>query len=170
MNRTLSERFRTQRTDRIRVDGFEVFSMTDLVLDGFSALEIIVESARTDVEQSVCLRSRSRDLRLVSDGGRSLEPAEDARVELLRLDAPAPARAEVHGPDESNSVIQVWNSWVVGGTDHAWTGNAAMVVEPLPTPPGATLRKRLWCSDGLGAATFEDLVVLLTVGPRVLDT
>jgi len=168
MSRTLAERFRTQRTDRIRVDGFEVLSMIDIVLDGFMALEVVVESVRDDLDQALVLRSRTSDLRLVHDGQRDRDPGASG-AEVVRLEAGSAMRAEVHGHDAANTVIQIWNSWSVAGTPHAWTGNSGILVEPLPSPEGVSLRQRLWCSDGLGPPTFEDLVVLLTIGPRALD-
>ena len=38
--RTLADRFRTQRTDRIRVDGVEIVSMTEVHIAKGSVLEL----------------------------------------------------------------------------------------------------------------------------------
>ena len=41
--RTLADRFRTQRTDRIRVDGVEVLSMTEFSISEDDSVEIVIE-------------------------------------------------------------------------------------------------------------------------------
>lgn len=159
-SRTLADRFRSQRTDRIRVDHLEVHSLVEVILRPTSALEVIVESQRSDIAQSLTLRSRSQQLRVVSDDGPS---AESELIELRTLSAP---RVEVVGSDHADTVLQMWNGWLVGATAHAWTGNAGIVVEDLEPPKNANTRFRLWCSDGLGDPTFDDLVALVTIGDR----
>lgn len=159
--RTLADRFRTQRTDRIRVDGIEVVSMTEIVLAKDSVLEVLVEDSRPDIEQSLRVRSRSGTIEVV---GTDFDPSES----ILVLAETYPAfEIGFSSLDDDTGVLQLWNSWILGDGEHAWVGNSGIVVEQLPVPEGASDRMRLWCSDGLGDPDFDDLVLLLTVGPRV---
>lgn len=160
-SRTLADRFRSQRTDRIRVDHLEVLSLVEVILRPTSALEIVVESQRSDIAQSLTVRSRSQQLRVITDDAPSNE------AELVELRASSARRIEIVGSDHTDTVLQIWNGWLVHGAQHAWVGNAGIVVEDLEPPTGANTRFRLWCSDGLGDPTFDDLVVLVTIGDRI---
>ena len=168
---TLSERFRSQRSDRIRVDETEVLSMVELVLEPDSSLEVIVESARKDVAQGLSLRTKTAVMsvrRSPDDAETSGDEIEivDTEVQCVQLPG-APIRSEIEGPDDVEAIVKVWNTWRLGDSDHAWTGNCGIIVEELEAPAGAQWRKRLWCSDGLGDPSFDDLVVLLTIGERI---
>ena len=163
-SRTLAERFRTQRTDRIRVDGNEVVSVVDLILEPTSAVELAVESQRDDVEQLFSIRSRTRDVRAV---GEEFDEIYDAPVELIQVRAKNTTTVELVGSDASDTLLQLWNGWRIDTTDHSWTGNSGIVVEDLTPPEGAKLRFRMWCSDGLGDPSFDDLVLIVTVGDRI---
>lgn len=165
--RTLSDRFRTQRTDRIRVDGVEVLSLVELDVDVDEIVEVLIESARSDVNQALNLRS--------SDGGlvelsHQPTPADDfdhdegLGYELVTVLASHEQRIEVASAGLSPRSLQLWNSWLMGDAPHSWTGNSGIVTEELDVPPGATSRVRLWCSDGLGDPQFDDLVAIVTVG------
>ncbi len=160
--RTLADRFRTQRTDRIRVDGIEVVSITEIELDSDSILEVLVEDSRPDIEQSLRIRGKSGgDISVV---GADFEPSESVLV--LAETYPAFEVEFCDLDDGDTGVLQLWNSWILGDGEHAWIGNSGIVVETLPVPEGASDRIRLWCSDGLGDPDFDDLVLLLTVGPK----
>ncbi len=160
-SQTLADRFRTQRTDRIRVDGNEVLSVVDLVLAPTSAVEFAVQSQRNDIEQLFSVRSRTRDLQPV---GEEFDPSP---VELIQVRAKNATTIELVGSDSSDSVLQLWNGWRVDATDHSWTGNSGIIVEDLTPPEGANLRFRMWCSDGLGDPSFDDLVLVVTIGDRI---
>ena len=158
-SRTLADRFRTQRTDRIRVDGIEIVSMAEVELPADSVLEVLVEDSRPDIEQSLRLLAKSGDDITIVDA--DFEPAES----ILVLGETYPAfEVEFVGPEGGK--LQLWNSWILGDGEHAWIGNSGIIVESLPVPEGASSRMRLWCSDGLGDPDFDDLVLLLTVGPK----
>lgn len=181
--RTLADRFRTQRTDRIRVDGIEVLSMTEIQVERDATVEVIVESSRSDVEQSLHIRARRAELEVVEHAVLDDEDYElDSTIisDNLTIVANQPRRLEfVLAPEESDkdnssknkssksskpAVLQLWNSWLLGEAEHAWTGNSGIVVEELDPPAEAKSQMRLWCSDGLGDPQFDDLVVLVTVG------
>lgn len=177
--RTLADRFRTQRTDKIRVDGVEVLSLTELTIEPDEVVEVMVESSRQDVEQSLHIRARRAELEvldhaalededydfdqtIVSDN-LTLVANQSRRIEFaIAIDEPGDVEDT---PKPQPPVrLQLWNSWLLGAAEHAWTGNSGIVVEELDPPAGAKSRMRLWCSDGLGDPQFDDLVVLLTVG------
>lgn len=169
--RTLADRFRTQRTDRIRVDGIEVLSIAELMVEPNDAVEVLIESSRDDIEQSLHIRAKRSGLEVVDH-----EALEDEEYELepeiisnnLTLIANQPRRVEfvLSATAERKVRMQLWNSWLLGDAEHAWTGNSGIVVETLDPPDNASMRIRLWCSDGLGDPQFDDLVAVVTVGPR----
>ena len=159
-SRTLADRFRTQRTDRILVDGIEVLSLVEVDVPKDSVLEVIVEDSRPDIEQSLRIRSKSDDVAIV---GSNLAAAES----MLVLTETFPVfEVEFADPDSDGGTIQIWNSWILGDGEHSWVGNSGIVKEHIEIPEGASERLRLWCSDGLGDPDFDDLVLLLTVGPK----
>ncbi len=192
--RTLADRFRTQRTDRIRVDGVEVLSMTELSVTEDDSVEIVIEDFRDDVEQSLHVRAKKADLQITDHVAAFDEPYEfdesiiSTSITLVADQARriefglVPDEPELDDVDvdvdvddtEPRSVtkparpvtLQVWNSWLIGDAEHAWTGNSGVVVEELDVPDGADARLRLWCSDGLGDPQFDDLVVVITIGPK----
>ena len=180
--RTLADRFRTQRTDRIRVDGVEVLSMTEFSITDGDSVEIVIEEFRDDVEQSLHILAKQADLQ-VTDHIASHDDeryefdesiisssitlvADQARRIEFGLAAAEGAEIDDASPLQRPVTLQVWNSWLIGHEEHAWTGNSGLVAEELEVPEGANTRLRLWCSDGLGDPQFDDLVVVITIGPR----
>lgn len=160
-SRTLADRFRTQRTDRIRVDGIEIVSLAEVDVPEGSVLEVIVEDSRPDVEQSLRILSQAGNITVSNS---DFEPAES----ILVLGESYPAfEIEFTDPESTGGTLQLWNSWILGDGEHAWIGNSGIIIESLPVPEGASNRLRMWCSDGLGDPDFDDLVLLLTVGPKV---
>ena len=159
-SRTLADRFRTQRADRIRVDGIEVMSLVEIEIPKDSVLEVVVEDSRPDIEQSLRLLSKSGKIGVV---GSDAAPAQS----LLVLTETFPT-FEIEFVDTSSGTetLQLWNSWILGDGEHSWVGNSGIVKEEIEIPQGASDRLRLWCSDGLGDPDFDDLVLLLTVGPK----
>lgn len=161
--RTLADRFRKQRTERIRVDDIEVLSVVELFLRPTSSIELIIERQRNDVAQGLSIRSRTQAARVVAVDA---DETERSAVELIEIESSAATRIEIAGDDENETVLQLWNTWTADAKGNAWTGNSGIIVEDLQAPPGANLRFRMWCSDGFGDASFDDLVVLATVGER----
>lgn len=165
--RTLADRFRTQRTDRIRVDGVEVLSLVEIEVEQEEVVEVLIETSRNDVDQALNIRSSLGDLVALSDRGRSTDDFdhdEGLGFELVTVQASEAHRVELACSETSPRSLQLWNSWVIGDAHHSWTGNSGIVAEALEVPPGASTRIRLWCSDGLGDPQFDDLVVVVTVG------
>lgn len=162
--RTLADRFRTQRTDRIRVDDSEILSLAEVILRPTSSLELIVEQQRRDTQQILTIRSRTKNARLVSVDSERLDSEPCEAIDIYVPDARS---VEVTGSDDEDTILQLWNSWRIGDTNHSWLGNSGVIIEDLAPPAEANLRFRLWFSDGLGEPTFDDLVVLATVGERL---
>ena len=55
------------------------------------------------------------------------------------------------------SVLEVWNAWSMGGVDTSWIGNSGIVTKT------SAKGQQLQCSDGIGQATFSDLVATIEV-------
>lgn len=183
--RTLADRFRTQRTDRIRVDGVEVLSMTEFSIAEHDSVEIVIEDFRDDVEQSLHVRAKKTDLQVTDHVAAFDEPYEfdhsiiSSSITLVadqarRIEFELATDDDTDEDDDEHDrakpqrpvTLQLWNSWLIGGGEHAWTGNSGLVIEELEVPEGANTRLRLWCSDGLGDPQFDDLVVVITIGPK----
>lgn len=166
--RTLADRFRTQRTDRIRVDGIEVLSLVEIDVDPDDVVEILVETSRVDLDQALNVRSSAGNLVAVQNRTRTaddFDADEGLGFELVTILASQVRRCELAGLSSTTQTLQFWNSWLMGEAQHAWTGNSGIVAEEMDVPTGASARLRLWCSDGLGDPQFDDLVVVVTVGP-----
>ena len=161
--RTLADRFRTQRTDRIRVDGNEVVSLFETELPAGAAIVIVVETLRSGTTQGIALRSDQpvgvvASSPVLPDGPQT--PAIDTFVDTTVFDmVEFAADADL----QDITCIQLWNTWTIDGDEQAWTGNSGMIVEELETPDGAVAQHRVWCSDGLGNPSFDDLVLVVTV-------
>lgn len=145
-------------------------SLVELRIQRDEAAEFVIEQVRDDLEQAVNVRSRHGDLRsfttqpIITDDFDTDEGLGFEQVTLLAADQ---RRVELTAGDDADRTIQIWNSWLVGEAHHSWTGNSGIVTEELEAPAGASARLRLWCSDGLGDPSFDDLVAIVTIGPRV---
>lgn len=162
-SRTLARRFRSQRTDRIRLDGEEVFSKVELTIEAPTIIEVRFESSRADCAEGLGLFASGASLSLVATDV-NVEPPTWSTTDQLSLLLPPRSIAQLRCEPADPTHLAVWNTWMHEGTEHAWTGNSGMMVEHLDPPPGATERLRLWCSDGFGEASFDDLVIVITTG------
>ena len=146
----------------------EVLSLVEVDLAGDELVEVLVEQSRGDVDQALNLCSTHGDLVLVTDKDTAVDGFDDDEglgFERVTVLAPYSTGTALTGLGAMSQTLQLWNSWVVGTSHHAWTGNSGIVREQLDVPEGAKDRIRLWCSDGLGNPQFDDLVVIVTVGP-----
>ena len=160
---TLARRFRSQRTDRIRLEGEEVFSKIEIPVPGPTIIEIAFESCRTDCAEGLGLLAPEFPFMVTATDVHVVDPAW-TETDQLSLLMPPKSTVQLRGHAEEPSHLTLWNIWMHEGTEHAWTGNSGMMVERLENPVGASDRMRLWCSDGLGDPSFDDLVVVVTVG------
>lgn len=168
-SQTLSYRFRTQRTDRIRVDGDEVVSVVELAFVDDAAIEVVVERCRTDVPEVLFVESNEAQLCVTRTSPVDHAADENGPAHSIIIGADPEVAVECLVTPTNRSVVRLWNGWVIGDTPNAWVGNAGMIVEELSPPKGADRRIRLWCSDGLGNAAFDDLVVVVTVSSNLLE-
>lgn len=160
---TLARRFRSQRTDRIRLEGEEVFSKIELSVTGPTIIELAFESCRTDCAEGLGLLASDFPLSVTATDVHVIDPAW-TETDQLSLLMPPDSIVQLRCDAEPPGHLTLWNTWMHEGTEHAWTGNSGVMVERLNAPKGASDRMRLWCSDGLGDPSFDDLVVVLTVG------
>ncbi len=160
---TLARRFRTQRTDRLRLGDDEVFSKIEFTVDGPTLIEIAFESSRSDCAEGLAVYVPDTALEVIAADLPVPEPDRDD-ASLLSLVLPPESIVQLGCMAPPQTPLSIWNTWMHGGTEHAWTGNSGMMVEWFEPPPGAAGRARLWCSDGLGDPSFDDLVATVTVG------
>lgn len=143
--------------------------MIDVRVEPDEAVEVLVEQRREDIEQAINIRSRHGDIQTLARRMTSADDFDDddgLGFEQVAILAEPERRVELGLSSDSTRTLQVWNTWLVGEAQHAWTGNSGIVVEELDAPGEVSQRLRLWCSDGLGDPSFDDLVLVLTVGPR----
>ena len=123
--RTLADRFRTQRTDRIRVDGIEVISIAEIKLEPDDAVEVMIESSRTDIEQSLHLRTKRSGLEIVDhavleDEDYDFNPSIISSNLTLVANQPRRIEFVLSATAQKKVRLQLWNSWLLGDAEHAW--------------------------------------------------
>lgn len=149
----LADRFRAARATRIDVDGRQVHSVYAIPVAGSSLLNVRRRHVAPERPQSLRLAAA---VDLVANGHRSRE--------LVLRSATLPSRADIVVEADDPTIVYVWNSWTIEHTEHAWLGNAGMLVEYDLT--GVNPAVRLRCSDGVGRADFDDLRLDIEIAPR----
>ena len=160
---TLARRFRSQRTDRIRLVGDEVFSKVEFMIEGPSVIEIAFESCRADCAEGLALYSPAAPLTVTGTDLHVPAPSWQ-ETSLLSLVLPPESIVQLACDAPREVPVTIWNIWMHEGTEHAWTGNSGIMIERFDPPSGAEAQRRLWCSDGLGDPSFDDLVAVVTLG------
>ena len=150
---TLADRFRAARATRIDADGRRVHSVYALPVAGASLLNVRRRHITGERPQALRLAAA---VDLVANGHRS-------RNLVLRA-ATLPSRADIIVEADDATIVYVWNTWLIEQTEHAWLGNAGMLVGTDLT--GVNPVVRLQCSDGVGPANFDDLCIDIEVAPR----
>lgn len=143
--------------------------MVEFDLAPDEVIELVVEQTRDDVQQALNAHAPRGELVPLPDipwPDDGYDHDEGLGFQQVTLLGSRRSRIELIGSGQGEQKVQLWNSWVVADAHHSWIGNSGIVCETLETPPGASERLRLWCSDGLGDPQFDDLVVVVTVGPR----
>jgi hypothetical protein len=149
---TLAERFQDARAAVVEVDGAPVHSVFALPVAGRTTLRITREAATPLRPQTLRLAAA---VPLEANGRRATDLA------LRSTTAPEVVDVVVDAVDDT--VVYLWNTWTTDGIEHAWLGNAGMRIEADLT--GAEPVVRVACSDGVGPATFDDLVVAVALLP-----
>ena len=148
----LSDRFRLARRSVIDVDDQLVRSVFALPVAAGSMLRV----RRTSVNggRPQCLRlAAAVDLRT---NGRCAR-------DLAMRSSTSPSSVDIVVDTYDTTVVYLWNTWTIDYVDHAWLGNAGMVIEADFTSTNPIVR--LSCSDGVGPVSFDDLVVSIEIAP-----
>ena|ERR1700737_290190 len=150
MQPTLAELFRRSRGAPIEIQGRTVHALFEHRLGGPEVVRVELRSNRPRPE-GVCFK--------IVKGNLVINEQRLREAVLWTDTAPGSVRILCQ-PKGTGAVLKVWNTWKDDqGTQHAWIGNAGMLVEN--TPDGVILR----CSDGIGDIDFDDLIVSLRFEP-----
>lgn len=147
---SLAERFRLARRGAVLVDGERVRASFGLPVPAGATLRL---------HRRYASGARPQGLRLRADVD-LLVGATRAR-DLTLWSSTAPERVEIRVDAAADTVVQLWNTWWAEGAAHAWLGNAGFLVETDLTGPHPVVV--LWCSDGIGDVSFDDLVVAVEI-------
>jgi len=148
----LSDRFRLARRSVIDVDNQLVRSVFALPVSAGSMLR--VRRTHLNGGRPQCLRlAAAVDLRT---NGRCAR-------ELVLRSSTSPSSVDIVVDTYDATVVYLWNTWTIDYVEHAWLGNAGMVIEADFTSTNPIVR--LSCSDGVGPVSFDDLVVSIEIAP-----
>lgn len=146
----LADRFRLARRSVITFDGRRVRSVFAMPVPGGSIVRIHRRRATHARPQGLHLSSR---VDLEVNGHRARD--------LVLWSTTAPATVEVFVDTSSNTIVDIWNCWMDDGIEQAWLANAGMLVavDLSQVNPALTFS----CSDGIGAASFDDMVLAVEI-------
>ncbi len=143
---TIAELLENSDTDTVNHRGRVVRALVRLPVGDGTAVTV----ERLDVSDT-----RPQALKLaVNEGTLSVNGHDAAVIALWSDTSPSTVELRVSG---ASTTLEIWNAWSFGGIDSAWTGNAGIVTRA--TDDGTILQ----CSDGVGPASFSDLVVQVTI-------
>ena len=91
----------------------------------------------------------------VNKGAVDINGHREPVISLWSHTSPEEVEFTVRGREVS--VLEVWNAWSMGGVDTSWVGNSGIVTKT------SAKGQQLQCSDGIGQATFSDLVATIEV-------
>ena len=144
---TLEAAFRSGNGRKVKWDGKAVHSFVQVPVKDGDVIEMTRRSASP---------TRAQALKIAVDRGNLR--ANGVLIPIAAVwthTSPETAHFEVVGRRARS--VDIWNSWSLDSVDSSWLGNAGMIVE------GATPEFTLHCSDGLGDASFDDLVMHIRV-------
>ena len=146
----LADRFRLARRSVIALDGRRIRSAFAMPVPGGSIVRIHRRRATHARPQGLHLSSR---VDLVVNGHRARD--------LVLWSTTAPATVEVFVDTSANAIVDIWNSWLDDGIEQAWLANAGMLVAVDLSKVDPALQ--FSCSDGIGAASFDDMVLTVEI-------
>ncbi len=144
---TTSELFEESGSDTISYRGRVVKALVRIPVRDGSVVRVKRESVNSPRLQAVKLS--------VNKGVVDINGLREPVISLWSHTSPAEVEFTVQGNEAS--VLEVWNAWSMGGVDTSWIGNSGIVTK---TSSNGQL---LQCSDGIGQATFSDLVATIEV-------
>ncbi len=150
----LADRFRLARRSVIAFDGRRVRSVFAMPVPGGSVMRIHRCGATHARPQGLHLSGR---VDLVVNGKRARD--------LVLWSTTAPPTVEVFVDTSANTIVDIWNCWMSDGIEQAWLANAGMLVAVDLSRVNPALQ--FSCSDGIGAATFDDMVLAVEIVEQV---
>ena len=144
---TTSELFEESGSDTISYRGRVVKALVRIPVRDGSVVRVKRESVNSPRLQAVKLS--------VNKGVVDINGFREPVISLWSHTSPEEVEFTVRGNEAS--VLEVWNGWCMGGVDTSWIGNSGIVTK---TSSNGQL---LQCSDGIGQATFSDLVATIEV-------
>ena len=144
---TTSELFEESGSDTISYRGRVVKALVRIPVRDGSMVRVKRESVNSPRLQAVKLS--------VNKGVVDINGFREPVISLWSHTSPEEVEFTVRGNEAS--VLEVWNGWSMGGVDTSWIGNSGIVTK---TSSNGQL---LQCSDGIGQATFSDLVATIEV-------
>ena len=144
---TTSELFEESGSDTISYRGRVVKALVRIPVRDGSVVRGKRESVNSPRLQAVKLS--------VNKGVVDINGLREPVISLWSHTSPIEVEFTVRGNEAS--VLEVWNAWSMGGVDTSWIGNSGIVTK---TSSNGQL---LQCSDGIGQATFSDLVATIEV-------
>ena len=144
---TISELLEESGSDTISYRGRVVRALVRIpVIDG-SLVKVKRESVNSPRLQALKIS--------VNKGAVDINSHREPVISLWSHTSPEEVEFTVRGREVS--VLEVWNAWSMGGVDTSWIGNSGIVTK------SSAQGQQLQCSDGIGQATFSDLVATIEV-------
>ena len=144
---TISELLIESGSDTISYRGRVVRALVRIPVNDGSLVRVRRESVSSPRLQALKVS--------VNKGAVDINGYREPIIALWSHTSPEEVELKVRGRDVS--VLEVWNAWSMGGVDTSWIGNSGIVTK------ASASGQLLQCSDGIGQATFSDLVTIIEV-------
>ena len=144
---TISELFEESGSDTISYRGRVVRALVRIPVKDGSLVKVKRESVNSPRLQALRIS--------VNKGAVDINGHREPVISLWSHTSPDEVEFTVRGREVS--VLEVWNAWSMGGVDTSWIGNSGIVTKT------SAKGQQLQCSDGIGQATFSDLVATIEV-------
>ena len=144
---TISELFEESGSDTISYRGRVVRALVRIPVKDGSLVKVKRESVNSPRLQAIKIS--------VNKGAVDINGHREPVISLWSHTSPDEVEFTVRGREVS--VLEVWNAWSMGGVDTSWIGNSGIVTKT------SAKGQQLQCSDGIGQATFSDLVATIEV-------
>ncbi|MBN39789.1 MAG: hypothetical protein CL457_03915 [Acidimicrobiaceae bacterium] len=144
---TISELLEESGSDTISYRGRVVRALVRIPVKDGSLVKVKRESVNSPRLQALKIS--------VNKGALDINGHREPVISLWSHTSPDEVEFTVRGREVS--VLEVWNAWSMGGVDTSWIGNSGIVTKT------SAKGQQLQCSDGIGQATFSDLVANIEV-------
>ena len=144
---TISELLEESGSDSISYRGRVVRALVRIPVKDGSLVKVKRESVNSPRLQALKIS--------VNKGAVDINGHREPVISLWSHTSPEEVEFTVRGREVS--VLEVWNAWSMGGVDTSWVGNSGIVTKT------SAKGQQLQCSDGIGQATFSDLVATIEV-------